>query len=51
MDDVLTQTHASSMRTDRDTKLGGHQQDSENLTHTSEADGIDLADVDGFGLD
>jgi len=36
---------------DGDTELGGHQQHSENLTHASKADGVDLADVDGFGLE
>jgi len=51
MNDMLAQTHTPGMRADRDTKLGGHQQNSEHLTHTSEADGVNLADVDGFSLE
>jgi len=51
MNYMLTQTHTPRMRADRDTKLGGHQQNSENLAHTSEPDGVDLADVNGFGLE
>ena len=50
MNNMLAQTHTPGMGADRDTKLGGHQQNSKNLTHTSEPDGVDLADVDGFGL-
>ena len=50
MNDMLAQTHTPGMRADRDTKFGGHQQNSENLAHTSKPDGVDLADVDGFGL-
>jgi hypothetical protein len=51
MNDMLTQTHTPGMRADRDAELGGHQQNGENLTHTSEADGVYLADVDGFRLE
>jgi len=51
MNDMLAQTHTPGMRADNDTKLGSHQQNSENLTHTSEPDGVDLADVDCFGLE
>jgi hypothetical protein len=51
MNNVFAQAHAPGVRADGDAELGGHQQDRENLTHTSEADGIDLADVDGFGLE
>jgi hypothetical protein len=51
MNDMLAQTHTPGMRADRDTKLVGHQQNSENLTHTSESDGVNLTDVDGFGLE
>ena len=51
MNDMLTQAHTPSMGADRDSKLGSHQQNSENLTHTSEADGVNLADIDGFGLE
>ena len=51
MNDMLAQTNTPGMRADNDTKLGGHQQNSENLTHASEPDGIDLADVDSFSLE
>ena len=51
MDNMLAQTHTSSVRADEDTELGSHQQNGENLTHTSEADGVDLTDVDGFSLE
>ena len=51
MNDVLAQTHTSGVRADRDAELGRHQQNGENLAHTSEADGVDLADVDGFSLE
>jgi len=51
MNNVLAQAHPSGMRTYGNAKLGCHQQNGENLAHTSEADGVDLADVDGFGLE
>jgi len=51
MNNVLAQTHTSSVRADRDTELGGHQQHGEDLAHAGKADGVDLADVDGFGLE
>lgn len=51
MNDMLTQTHTPRMRADRDTILGRHQQNGKNLAHTSEPDRVDLADVDGFGLE
>ena len=38
------------MRADRDAKLGGHQQNSENFAHAGKADGVYLADINGFGL-
>lgn len=51
MDDMLAQTHTPGMGADRDAELCRHQQNRENLAHTSEADGVDLANVDGFGLE
>lgn len=51
MNDMLAQTHTPRMRAHRDAELGGHQQNSENLTHTSKADGVYLADIDGFRLE
>lgn len=51
MNDMFAQTHTSCMGADGDTKLGGHQQNGENLAHTSEADGVDLADIDGLRLE
>ena len=51
MNDVLAQTYTPGMRADRDTKLGSHQQNGENLTYTSKADGVDLTDIDGFDLE
>jgi hypothetical protein len=39
------------MRADRDAELGGHKQNSKHLAHTSKANGVDLTDVDGFGLE
>ena len=51
MNDMLAQAHTSCMRADGDTKLGGHQQNGEDLAHTSEANGVDLTDVDGLGLE
>lgn len=48
---MFAQTHTPGMGTDRDTKLGGHQQYRENLTHTSETDGVNLADIDCFSLE
>lgn len=51
MNDVLAQTHTSRMGTDGNSKLGSHQQNGKDLTYTSEADGVNLADVDSFGLE
>ena len=51
MNDMFAQTHAPCVGTDRDAELGGHQQNRENFTHTGETDRVDLADVDGFGLE
>ena len=51
MNDVFAQTHTSGVRADRDAELGRHQQNGENLAHASEPDRVDLADVDGFGLE
>ena len=51
MNNVLAQAHTSSVRADRDAELGSHQQNSENLAHTSKADRVDLADVDGLDLE
>ena len=51
MNNVFAQTHTSGVRTDRDIEFGGHEQHGEDLTHASKADGVDLADVDGFGLE
>lgn len=35
---------------DWDAKLGSHQENSQDLVHTSKTAGVDLADVDGVGL-
>ena len=51
MNNVFAQTHTSSMRADRDAELGGHQQHGEDLAYACKADGVDLADVDGLGLE
>ena len=51
MNDVLTQTHTPGVGADGDTKLGGHQQDCEDLTHTGEPDGVNLAHIDSFRLE
>jgi hypothetical protein len=51
MDDMLAQTHAPGMGADGDPEFGGHQQNCEDLAHTSEADGVNLTDVDCFGLE
>ena len=51
MDDMLAQTHTPGMGADRDSELGGHQQNREDLAHASEPDGVDLADVDCFRLE
>lgn len=51
MDDVLAQAHTSGVGADRDAELGGHKQNSKHLAHTSKANGVDLTDIDGFGLE
>lgn len=51
MNNVFAQAHTPGVRADGDTKLGGHQQNGEDLTHTGKPDGVDLTDVDGFGLE
>jgi hypothetical protein len=51
MDDVFAQTHTPGMGADGDAELGRHQQNREDLTHAGETDGVDLTDVDCFGLE
>ena len=48
--DVFTEPDTASMRTDGDSKLGRHQQDGQDLAHTSQSTRVDLTHVDGFGL-
>ncbi len=51
MNHVFTQTDATSVRADGDAKLGGHQEHTNNFADTSKATRVDLADVDGLGLE
>lgn len=48
--DVFTEPDTSSVRTDGDSKLGRHQQDGQDLAHTSQSTRVDLTHIDGFGL-
>jgi hypothetical protein len=50
VDDIFTETNTASVGTHRDTELGSHQQHTEYLTYTRQTTRIDLADVDGLGL-
>ena len=51
MDDMFAQTHTPGMGTDGDAELCGHQQNRKDLTYTSKADRVNLADIDCFGLE
>jgi hypothetical protein len=48
--DVFTETDTTGVRADWDAEFGGHQHDTENLVDTSDPARVDLADVDGVGL-
>src|SRR6478672_12752782 len=47
---ILTQTHTSSVRTNRHTKLPGHQQHREHFIHSAQTTTVDLTKTDRTGL-
>lgn len=51
MDHVFAQADAAGVRADGHSKLGRHEKDRENLVDAGEATRVDLAHVDGVGLE
>lgn len=47
---VLGQPHAAAVRHDGHVELGGHQQDGDDFVDAAQPARVDLADVDGAGL-
>ena len=48
---VLAQPDAARMRAGGHAELGRHQQDGQDLVDSAEPAGVDLADIDGAGLE
>jgi hypothetical protein len=50
MNNVFAKTDTTSVRADDDAKLRSHEQHTKNLRYASQTTGVNLADVNGFGL-
>ncbi|MNC52353.1 hypothetical protein D3C75_1016950 [compost metagenome] len=48
---VLAQTDATAVGADRDVELGGHQQHDQHLIEPTQPGGVQLAEVQGAGLE
>jgi len=48
---VFRESYAAAMGYDRDTEFCGYEEDGEDFVDAADAAGVDLADVDGAGLD